>query len=137
MAKFVTHASTYSTYLFNSFIKHFPRDFQHFNAFHLHTETNRESPDPPFPVRDTESDPHWGWLGLSCETSQILWFLFACCIKGLQLTCEGWSEVGCWRTMEVSGTSSGGKPNGGICSFGVCSFYKFNGATQKKVSHPL
>ena len=22
----------------------------------------------PFPVRDTESGPHWGWLGLACET---------------------------------------------------------------------
>ena len=23
----------------------------------------------PFPVRDTESDPRLGWLGLACETS--------------------------------------------------------------------
>ena len=38
------------------------------NAFHMHTETYRESPDPSFPVRDTESDPRWGWLGLACET---------------------------------------------------------------------
>jgi len=28
MAKFVTHASTYSTYLINGFIDHFPCDFQ-------------------------------------------------------------------------------------------------------------
>ena len=27
-----------------------------------------ESPDPSFPVRDTESDSRWGWLGLACET---------------------------------------------------------------------
>ena len=33
-----------------------------------HTETYRESLDPSFPVRDTESDPCWGWLGLACET---------------------------------------------------------------------
>ena len=38
------------------------------NAFHMHTETYRESPDPSFPVRDTESNPRWGWLGLACET---------------------------------------------------------------------
>ena len=42
------------------------------NAFHLHTETYRESPDPSFPVRDTESDPRWGWLGLACETKPCL-----------------------------------------------------------------
>ena len=29
---------------------------------------DRASPDPSFPVRDTESDPRWGWLGLACET---------------------------------------------------------------------
>ena len=23
----------------------------------------------PFPVRDAESDPCWGWLGLACETN--------------------------------------------------------------------
>ena len=38
------------------------------NAFHVHTETYQESPDPSFPVRDTESDLCWGWLGLACET---------------------------------------------------------------------
>ena len=39
------------------------------NAFHVHTEIYRESPDPSFPVSDTESDPRWGWLGLACETN--------------------------------------------------------------------
>ena len=34
----------------------------------MHMETYRESPDPSFPVCDTESDPRWGWLGLACET---------------------------------------------------------------------
>ena len=38
------------------------------NAFHMFMETYRESPDPSFPVRDTESDPRWGWLGLASET---------------------------------------------------------------------
>jgi len=38
------------------------------NAFQLHTKTCQESPDPSFAVRDTESDPRWGWLGLACET---------------------------------------------------------------------
>ena len=33
----------------------------------LHTETYRKSPDPSFPVRDTERDPSWDWLGLACE----------------------------------------------------------------------
>ena len=42
------------------------------NAFHVHTETYRESPDPSFPVRDTESDPRWGWLGLACETNKCV-----------------------------------------------------------------
>ena len=66
MAKFVTHASAHSsTYLINGFIEYFSA----YNAFHTYTETYRESPDPSFPVRDTESDPRWGWLGLACETS--------------------------------------------------------------------
>ena len=38
------------------------------NAFHMHTETYRESPDPSL-CRDTESNPRWGWLGLACETN--------------------------------------------------------------------
>ena len=65
VAKFVTHASAHSTYLINGFI------FVTFcvNAFHVYTETYRESPDPSFPVRDTESDPRWGWLDLACETN--------------------------------------------------------------------
>jgi len=29
-------------------------------------ETYRASPDPSFPVRDTESNPCRGWLGLAC-----------------------------------------------------------------------
>ena len=41
-----------------------------FNAFHVHAETYRESPDSSFLVRDTESDPRWGWLGLACETNE-------------------------------------------------------------------
>ena len=41
------------------------------NAFHKYTETYREFT-RPFPVRDTESDPRWGWLGLACETSYWL-----------------------------------------------------------------
>ena len=28
--------------------------------------------DPFFPVRDTESDPRWGWLGLTCLAGQTL-----------------------------------------------------------------
>ena len=68
MAKFVTHASAHSTHLINGFIDINLMTFC-VNAFHLHTETYRESPDPSFPVRDTESDPCWGWLGLACETS--------------------------------------------------------------------
>jgi len=27
-------------------------------------------PDPSFPVRDTESDLRWEWLGLGCETNK-------------------------------------------------------------------
>ena len=38
----------------------------------MHMETYQESPDPSFPVRDTESDPRWGWLGLACETNARL-----------------------------------------------------------------
>ena len=49
MAKFVTHAIL--NYL----------DFC-VNAFHVHTETYRVSPDPSFPVRDIESDPCWPGL---------------------------------------------------------------------------
>ena len=36
-------------------------------------ETYRESPDPFFPVCDTESGPHWGWLGLACVTKSTLY----------------------------------------------------------------
>ena len=38
---------------------------------HVHKETNRKSPDPSFPMHDTETDPRWGWLGLACETSLV------------------------------------------------------------------
>ena len=31
-----------------------------------------KSPDPSFPVRGVESNPHWGWLDLACETN-VLW----------------------------------------------------------------
>ena len=33
-----------------------------------HDVAHRNLPRPFFPVRDTESDLHWGWLGLACET---------------------------------------------------------------------
>jgi len=29
------------------------------------------SPDPSFPMHDTESDPRWGWLSLDCETTSV------------------------------------------------------------------
>ena len=35
----------------------------------LHTETYWASPEPSFPVRDSENNPCWGCLGLACETS--------------------------------------------------------------------
>ena len=44
------------------------------NAFHVHTETYRVSPDPSFPMRDTASDPRWGWLGLARETSDWVFY---------------------------------------------------------------
>ena len=34
-------------------------------------ETYQESPDPSYPLHDTESDPCWGWLGLACETNNV------------------------------------------------------------------
>ena len=66
MAKFVTHTNAHSTYLL--YLIALLNIFSVFNAFHVHTGTYRASPDPSFPVRDTESDPRWGWLGLACET---------------------------------------------------------------------
>ena len=63
VAKFVTHASAHSTYLINGFI--------FVTSALMHSTCTRkptESPDPSFPVCDTESDPRWGWLGLACET---------------------------------------------------------------------
>ena len=46
-------------------------EFSNVNTFSYFRgpEIYRESPDPSFPVRDTESDPRWGWLGLACETT--------------------------------------------------------------------
>ena len=40
-------------------------------SFHLRTEIYREWPDPSFPMHNTESNPHWGWLGLACETTYL------------------------------------------------------------------
>ena len=58
VAKFVTHA--HSTYLITiNFV------IVCDNAFHLYME---KSPDPSFPMHDTESDLHWGWVGLACDT---------------------------------------------------------------------
>ena len=34
-----------------------------------HDIAHRNLPRPFFPVCDTESDLHWGWLGLACETN--------------------------------------------------------------------
>ena len=67
VAKFVTHASAYSTYLVNGFIEYF-RDFLRF-AFHVHTETYLESPDSSFPVCDTESNPCW----LARQMKNLVW----------------------------------------------------------------
>ena len=58
----VTHTSTYSI---NGFIKLFLMTARVY-AFH---ETYQVSPDPSFPVCDTESDPHWDWLSRACETA--------------------------------------------------------------------
>ena len=37
-----------------------------------HTPSLQTSPDPSFPVHDTESDPRWGRLDLACETRKIM-----------------------------------------------------------------
>ena len=34
-----------------------------------HMKTYQASPDPSFPVCDTESDPRWSWFGPACKTN--------------------------------------------------------------------
>ena len=64
-----------------------------FNAFHVHTKTYWKSPDPSFPMCDTQkSNPCWGWLGLACETSSE-----CCVLSGLDFETTGSSVVCAWR----------------------------------------
>ena len=48
-----------------------------FSALHVHTETYQLSPDPFFPMCDTEKDLKWGWFGLACETTKSVQFVHA------------------------------------------------------------
>ena len=58
-------------YSINGFFKYYLHDSLCLMAF-KHTRKPTESQDPSLPVRDTESDPCWGWLDLVCETMNML-----------------------------------------------------------------
>ena len=59
----------------------------------MHTETYRKSPDPSFPVHDSESNLRWGWLGLACKTTKMdhstyHWLFYKYCQLDWALHCR-------------------------------------------------